>query len=97
MKVLLVHVPLATLFTTRQKHQSWILALRMLLECKLKQLENVEIAILLVKAIQVEVASPAFVAILQRNVLISSGVQLIMTLMDYAHALSAKTSIMDKR
>ena len=54
-------------------------------------------AFLMVKTILEEVVSPAFVATSQLNALLSSGVQLIIILMDCAHVLSVKTSIMDKR
>ena len=64
---------------------------------KLKQLDYVEMGILLVKTILVQVVSPAFVVTSQQNALLSSGVHLIIILMDCAHALLAKISIMDKR
>ena len=50
-----------------------------------------------VKAILAEVVSPAFVVTSQLNALLSSGVHLMQILMDCAHALLAKISIMDKR
>ena len=53
--------------------------------------------ILLVKTILVQVVSPAFVVTSQQNALLSSGVHIIIILMDCAHALLAKISIMDKR